>query len=172
MEQVTSSRVGVKHGIVLSLVFIIYTLILELTGMISNAVLGFGYYLILILGILWACRQFKILNSGIMSFNQGFGLGMIVTVISGVVSSLFGFLYLKFIDDSSVKVQRDAIIHEYEKQGMSQSQIDQSMQLVDPYLDPAFTGMISVLGFLIVGLISTLFISAIMKKASSQDLVY
>ncbi len=58
---------------------------------------------ILITGFVIGMKDFRSLNGGVMRYGQGFGLGMLMTAIIGLLASFFDTVYKHFIDESVLK---------------------------------------------------------------------
>ena len=166
--QVSPSKIGFRYGIITAIVFIIYGLILQLTGMAANQVLGYLSYLILAVMIYLAHNAFKSSGDGFMKFGQGLSIGMVISAISGVLSGIFTFIYIKYVDDSVLKIAMDQAYDKLEQRGMSDDQIEQAMSMTEKFMTPAMILVFTIIGTLFFGLLISLVVSAITKKDNPQ----
>src|SRR5690554_1567266 len=125
-EKSTLWPIGFRVGVILALALIIYSMLLQVTGMVTNQALGIVAYVIYIIGIVWAHKTYKESGDGYMSYGQGLGLGMIVSGVAGLISSLFSYFYLKFIDDSMLSEILNQSRIALEEQGMDDEHIEQA----------------------------------------------
>lgn len=167
-EKVTVSQIGLKYGLILGLIFIVYGMILQFLDldieMTQN--LNYGVYLGLIIGLVMAHKAFKEGGDGFMSIGQGLGIGMLISLISGVVSSIFSYIYIKFIDDSMLTDIRDLQIEKLEEQGMDDAQIEQTMEIAGKFMSAEMIPVWGIVGMLFIGFILSLIVSLFTKKSN------
>lgn len=155
---------GIKFGVIASLTVIIYSMVLNLTGLNMNQGLGMVTYVIMGAVMYVACKNYKEANNEFLSFGGAFGISMIVAAISSVFTCIFTYVYMVFIDESILELVKDRQLEELEKQGLTDAQIEQSMEMMESFMSP---GMISIMAFvmmLIIGAIIGLIVSAIVKN--------
>jgi hypothetical protein len=101
-----------------------------------------------------------------MTIGQGIGIGTLLSLISGVISSVFLFIYLKFVDDSMLQMVRDEQIEKMSQQGMDDAQIEQAMEMAGKFMGPVAILIFGIIGSVLGGLILSLIISLFTKKAN------
>lgn len=169
MEQQPSLRqIGIRYGLIVALVMVVYSLILQFAGLAMNRPLGFLTYAILIAGMVVAHNAFKRDGDGYMTLGQGISIGMWITLVAGVISSVFSYLYLKFIDDSVIQTAMDEAVTQMEERGMPDDQIDQAMKITEKFMQPGAMMLIALVTMLILGFIISLVVSAITRKTNPQ----
>ena len=161
---VTTKQVAMKWGLYLGMAMILYGMILQLTGQIGNQALGYINYLFVAILMFFAHKEFKESGNGFMSYKQGLGLGMIMVLIGSVISSLWSYIYLKFIDDSMLDIIKEKQLEEFEKQNMSDAQIDQAMAMMERFSNPEMIVVFAIVFGVFFGFIVSLIISAITKN--------
>lgn len=167
-DKVTVSQIGLKYGIIIGLILIIYSMILEFLGLEwkTQQTLGYITYVILIIGIVLAHKAFKEGGDGFMSVGQGLGVGTLLSLIAGVLSSIFSFIYIKFIDDSMLEKIKDAQIEQMENQGMDDAQIEQAMEIAGKFTTPVAILIMGIVGMVFIGFILSLIVSLFTKKSN------
>lgn len=155
--------VAIRYGVITGIVSVIYTLFLYISELHTNTWLSLISTAILIVGIVLAHKYFKSANSGFMSYGQGLGIGSLLSVIVGVFTGIFMYVYLKFIDSTVIEKMQEAQYVEMEKRGMSEEQIEQAIQLSQKMTSPEMMVIWAILGTLFFGFILSLIISAITK---------
>ncbi|RNI24478.1 DUF4199 domain-containing protein [Rufibacter latericius] len=161
---VTPASVGVRFGIMTGFASIIFSLVLYLTGLHLNKGVSYLGTIIPIIGIVMAYRYYKRENHGFMSYGQGLGTGTILATVSGVLSGVFTYIYLKFVDSNIIQQIRNASIEEMENKGMSDEQIEQATSMTEKFTTPEMMLVFGVVGAVILGFILSLIIAAIMKR--------
>lgn len=167
MEKTSLKKVGLKYGIYLALVSIIYSILLQIMGLAANQTLGYVGLIFLIVALILAHKEFKDSNE-FMSYGQALGISMIIVSINAVISAIFTYLYLKFVDDSMIGMIRDKAMETMEKRGMSDTQIDQALQIQSKFMTPEWILIWGILGGIFFGFIISLIISAITKKSPPE----
>ena len=165
-DKVTISQVGLRYGIIIGLIMIVYSMILQFTGQAANNWLGSVNYIFLIVGIVLAHKAFKGGGDGFMSIGQGLGIGTLICVVSGVLSSIFSYLYIKFVDDSMMTLIQEKQIEAMEKQGLDDAQIEQAMEMAGKFSSPEIIFGIAIIVFIFFGFILSLIVSLFTKKSN------
>ncbi len=167
----STARVALRFGLYISLASIILFVVLQLTGLAdgTNTTVGTISSIITLLilpvaGIVMAIKYFREENGNFISYGQGMGLGTLTCAVYGIISGLFTLIYLKFIDDSSLKKGLELARTQMEEQGRSDAEIDKAMEMSSMFMKPEILFFGNVFFMLILGLIYSLIIAAIMKK--------
>jgi hypothetical protein len=159
---VTTRSTGIRYGLIAGVVGIAFFLILTISGVnITTSPLRWIGYCITILLVVLAHQYYKQNGSGFMSYGEGLGIAMWLGLISSLLSSVFTYIYVKFIDTAFVDMIKEAQIAEMSKNGMSDEQIDQAMKFASMFMTPeamfGFGLFFGFLGTLIIALIVTIF---------------
>lgn len=160
--------VAKKHGIILGLISITYFVILNIAGLVTNQIAGYVGYIFSIAIIYMAHGAFKNEGDGYMTYGQGLGLGTATSLISGVISSVFSFIYIKFIDDSFLEQIMDKAVEDMEAKGMSDGEIDQAMEITSMMMNPIGITIMGIIGAVFLGFVFSLVISAITKNTNPE----
>ncbi len=163
-EKATISQVGLRYGLIFGLIFIVYGMILQFLDLATNQALGYVNYVILVIGLVLAFRAFMEGGDGYMSLGQGIKIGMLISLVSGALSGIFSYVYIKFVDDSMLEKIKDLQIQKMEEQGMTDDQIDKAVEIAGKFMSAELIPVYAVFGMLIAGFILSLIVVAIMKK--------
>lgn len=160
--EVTTRSSGVRYGVIGAVIGIVYFLIITTMEMdMTQGVWRWFSYLITIALLILAHKYYKDNNAGFMSYGQGIGISFWYGLVSGVISSIFTYIYIKFVDSSFIDMIKEKQIEQMEGRGMSDEQIDQAMKFSAMFMSPeAFLimGIIGgIIGAVIVGLIVSIF---------------
>lgn len=167
-DKVTVSQIGLKNGIIIGLIFIVYSMILQFLNLDMELMNYLSYlnWVILIVFVVLAHKAFKEGGDGFMTIGQGLGIGMLITLVGGVISSIFTYIYLKFIDDSMIQKSLDYQIEEMEKKGLDDATIEQGMAMTSKLMTPEVMPIMALLFTLFLGFIISLIVSLFTKKAN------
>ncbi len=169
MEQKpTVSQIGLKYGLITGLVLAAYTLILLLTDLSTNTWLSSASFIVLIVGMVIAHKAFKNEGDGFMAYGQGLGIGTIVAGIGGAVSSVFSYIYMKFIDTNYMNNVVEKTRADLQAQGMDDDQIDQVLEMSASFRTPEMSVIIGIVVFIIIGFIIALIVSAFTKNTNPE----
>ena len=165
MEKVSSARISLKWGLIFGLLGVVSSTVMYTMGWFSQTAITIVVSIVLFFTIAFlAMREFRDLNGGFMTFGQGVGLGMLLSVTAGVIAGVYDFVYKQFVDTTLVDKQISLLEEKYESMGMSPEMIEQSMGSAKVMMDGPFALLSVVLTYAFMGLICSLIMAAIMKK--------
>ncbi len=163
-EQPTVARVALKYGIITAVGSIIYNTILIIAEQNQNQALSSLGLIILVVGMVYAMREFKSGNDGFMSYGQGLGIGTLVSAISGLLGAAFMMFYTQFIDTNFTQRMLDNTRADMENRGMDDAQIDTAMGFTEKMMSPGIMFAVGVFASIVIGFIIALIVSAIMRR--------
>ncbi len=161
-QLVTTRSVGIRYGLIFGVISIFYFVIFAVADLdMSKGVGRWGTTVIAIVVVFLAHKFYKESGDGFMSYGQGIGIGFWTGLITSVVSSIFTYIYIKFIDDGFITKIREKAIEDMEAQGQSEEQINMAMKFVEMFTNAEamlFFGLfIGVITVVIIALIITIF---------------
>lgn len=153
----TVMAVGMKWGIISSLVSIAFFIILVIAGLnaFDNKWGWIGSIFTIIL-LVFAHKEFKDRGDGFMTYGQGVGIGFWSAVVATVVAGLFTYVYSNIIDPATMENFYEAQRIKMEEQNMPDDQIDIAIEWTKKlfWVFYAFGGIV---GGLVLALIVTIF---------------
>jgi hypothetical protein len=156
-EVVTVRSVGLKFGLIMAVYSVVFFLIVSLAGLnpFDNK-LGLISIPISIVILVLAHRNFKASGDGFMSYGQGIGIAVLMTLVSLIIAGLFSYFYAEIIAPEVMERFYDAQLADMESKNMSESQIEMAVNVTKRFfwLFYAIGGM---LGGTIMALIVTIF---------------
>ena len=113
-----------------------------------------------------AQKEYRDIKGGYMSFGDGFLAGLFFAIFSGIMSSIFTYLYFNFIYPHAYEEILSAMQAKFVAAGMSDGQIDSQMSIWKNHgvLITAIGGLI---GAPVIGAIISLIGAAIFKRERS-----
>lgn len=163
-ENVSTARVALKYGVITAVAVIVYSTIINVSGLAQNRLLSSLSFLILIGGIIWAMKDYREQNGGFMTYGEGLGTGSLVAAIVGVLAATFTMFYMEFIDTTIMQQSLDQAREEMESRGLDDAQIDQALAVSQKFMSPGIMFFMGVITYLIFGFIISLVVAAIMRK--------
>ena len=164
----------------------IYALILTITGALLNLLLFFtgfqteklatGQYFqwlgfVLMFAVLWlglkAVREESPHKA--MSYGKGVGTGVLISLYSGLMSSVYSFIHFKFVNTQFADYQIAMIRPKWEAAGMAEAQMDQAEKMTRAMMGPVAQAILTPILVTIFGLICSLIIAAFLKRAAPDD---
>jgi hypothetical protein len=163
-EEPSTARIALKYGVITGVASIVYNVILIITEKNQNQALSALGLIILVVGMVYAMREFKTENTGYMSYGQGLGIGTLIAAISGLLGATFMMFYTQFIDSNFMQKTLDTARDDMERRGMSDAQIDAGMQFSEKMMSPGIMFATGVFFSIFIGFIVSLIIAAIMRR--------
>jgi hypothetical protein len=164
MEQPSQARLALKWGVICALASIILSTVINITGLWKVTGVSMMVFIPLIVFLVLSMKEFRESNGNFMSFGEGLSLGMLMSAVSALISSLWGIVYTTIIDTTFMGQVRDFQIEKMEEQGLDDEKIEQAMQITEKFSTGSMTFVFGLLGTLFFAFIFSLIISAIMKK--------
>jgi uncharacterized membrane protein YeaQ/YmgE (transglycosylase-associated protein family) len=157
---VTTKSAGIRFGLISAVIGIIYFIILRVANIDMQGPAGWLGYVITGVLIFLAHKYYKENGDGYLNYSQGIGIAFWLGLVSGVISSIFTYVYIKFVDTAFIDMIKEKQLEQMQSQGMSDDQIDQAMKFAGMFTTPeailimGFIG--AVIGAVIIALIVTL----------------
>lgn len=167
-KDVSLKDVALKYGVINALLGIIFFVLVDFAGLVGNQVLGYLPILITAVVMYFAHKEFVRDGDGFMNYGQGLGLGTLMSLISAVLSSIFSFVYVKYVNTNYISNLLDIQRKGMEEQGMSEAQVDQAMSFTEKMMSPVGLLIIGILAGVFFGFIVSLIVSAITKKSRPE----
>jgi hypothetical protein len=115
-------------------------------------------------------QEFKAQNEGFISFQKIFKAGLSIGVLGGVLSSIFFYVQVKFIDTGYIKFVLDQAIIEMQKKGLSDAMIDTNMKMATKWTTAEFFLLMGVVGSLFISSFVAVIMAFAMKKPNPNEI--
>ncbi|SFQ35463.1 DUF4199 domain-containing protein [Parafilimonas terrae] len=160
-NKVTTPQV---KGLIISLILIVYGLIIYFVDGMKHPELSYVQYALFLAGIIWACVTYSNQLNANVTFGNLFAHGFKTTAVITVIVLLYTILAFKVLFPEMIDKSIEMTRQKMEADGKaSDSQIDQAISMMrEHYVLFAVVGVI--VGFAIIGAISSLIGAAIAKK--------
>src|SRR5690606_22978283 len=107
-------------------------------------------------------------GDGYMSYGQGVGIAFWYGLISSGISSVFMYIYIKFVDPTFMDAIKDQQLEAFEKQGMSEAQIEQAMQFSSMFNTAEAFFVMGLFGGIILSVLIGLIVTIFTQKKSPE----
>lgn len=168
LEAPTVKSVAMKWGLIMGLISVGFFLIIALGGLQGNSAMQWVSLIPTIIVIYLAHKEFKDNGDGYMSYGQGLGLGTLLVLISSLISTVFFYIYVKFIDATYIDAVKDVQIAQFQEQGMSDSEIETAMGFSEGFMTPEVMSVFAIVFAVFAGFVVSLIVSAITKNSNPE----
>ena len=155
-----------NYGTIYGIVIIAMSLILYILGIENDGNFVFLINLAVTIGALYFfMNKYKMeVGAGFISFITSFRLGILLTFFGGVITAFYNWVFLSFIDPSSIDEAKEKAYESAISNGKSAEQAITELEMVEPFMTPIGMTLIALLGFLVMGLIISAIVSAFIKN--------
>lgn len=173
METTTQNRptiaaTAIRYGVFTGIVAILYAFVLIISRQQGNAALGWLSMIIPIGGISLAMLDFRKRNGGYMTYGEGLGIGTLLSLVSGVLSTVFNFVY-RVVDPSVVEQAMEQARVKLEEGGrLTDEQIDQAIAMSQKFTTGPVGFAIGIIGSVFIGALLSLLLAAIFKNSKPE----
>ena len=166
-KQTSKGMHTLTYGVGTGLVMIVYSLIMYVANLYMNTTLQYLSFIILITGMVIGSLQYrKVALNGYMTYGQSFSLSFMIGLFATIVSIIFFFFYVKYINTGLIEeLMAQARIKMEAKAGsMSQDQLEQALAMQAKFMTPVWMVIWGLVGNLFFAAIFALIISIFVKK--------
>ena len=111
------------------------------------------------------------LIGGFANFKELLGFAMKIVLVYALFTSLWSIVYMEFIDTELVGRMLLETEINLENQGLSDEQIDQTMEITVKMMKAPFFFLVSLFNTALLGLMISLLSSLILRKAKPEELI-
>ncbi len=99
-----------------------------------------------------------------LTYGKGVGTGVLISLYSGLMSSVYTYIHYKFVNPEFVDYQLALIRTKWEAVGMSDAQMEQAEKMTRMMMGPGVQACLAPVFVVLFGLIFSLVISAFLKR--------
>jgi hypothetical protein len=162
-------RYGIYYG-GFSILLMLVMYITELNRSSAGNYLNYISLFVLAYFISQYVKEFKTENEGFISFSKIFKGGLSIGLLGGVLSSIFFYVQVKFIDTGYIDFVLNQALVDMQKKGMSDELIDQSMKMAATWTTAEFFLLIGIVGSLFISSFVSIIMAFIMKKPNPNEI--
>ncbi|NNF02714.1 MAG: DUF4199 domain-containing protein [Bacteroidia bacterium] len=164
-SQISASSIGIRFGMIGALISIIFSVVVYLMSWQMQSWQQWLPYILLFIIVFLAVKSFReTKEENLISFGECFKVGMIVTGVMVLVSMIWVYVYMQFIDPELVEMIMEKQITQMEDRGMSDEQIEQALSMSENFMSPPMMAIFAGVAQGIAGAIISLIVAAFMQK--------
>lgn len=99
-----------------------------------------------------------------LSYGKGVGSGVLISLLSGLMSAVYNFIHFKFINTEFADYQMELIRAKWEQAGMGATQMEQAEGFTRAMLGPVAQAIMTPIMAVIIGTIISLIAAAFLKR--------
>lgn len=104
-----------------------------------------------------------------LSYGKGVGSGVLISLMSGLMSAAYIFIHFKFVNTEFADYQLELIRAKWEQAGMSATQMEQAEGMTRMMLGPVAQAIVAPIMVVLFGLIISLVLAAILKRPAPPE---
>ena len=166
-EKLTPGKFALNYGLVLGLVMIAIAVVMYVTGMALELKQWpqYLYYIIFPVTIIYAISQYKKSNGNLLRLGDAIKIGVLIGVVSAIVYVIYGLIFNYIIDPEFMDLMKEAMRDKMlENPNMTEEIVDQSMAMMEKFMDPLVGSAFWIAISAFFGLIYSLIGGLVMKK--------
>lgn len=166
-QKISTGKFAMNYGLALGLVMTAIGVLMYVTGMALEGVQWpqYLYYLIFPIVIYMAISKYKASNGATLSLGEAIKVGLTVSMISALIYGIYTLVFNYVIDPEFLGQVMDVAREKMmENQEMSPEQLDQTMEWMEKFSNPALGVAFWVALSAFFGLIYSLIFGLIMKS--------
>lgn len=151
---------GITGGAILLHSVVLYAL--DASFSVYAQIMGYLLPIALLFLVLYLYRNEKM--GGIMSYTQSLGMGSLIMVVAGIISAVYMYVFIKYIDPDFVNVMTQMQEEKLLEKGMDEASIEATMEFTSKMKSAGVLAVISFLGTAFMGVIFSAIVSIFLKK--------
>lgn len=166
-QKLTPGKFALNYGLILGLVMIAIAVLMYVTGMALELKQWpqYLYYIIFPVTVIYAISQYKKSNGNLLKLGEAIKLGVVIGVISGLIYGVYNVIFQYVIDTEFATLMLDATRDKMlENPNMTEEIVDQSMAMVEKFMNPFVGSALWIALSAFFGLIYSLIGGLVMKK--------
>jgi energy-converting hydrogenase Eha subunit A len=167
-QKASVRKIALNYGLILALLTIGLSVIVWVMGVHMDqpwwqSLLNFIF---MTLCIVYGLKAFKKEGDGFMSLGDAIKTGLAISLVAGLIGSIFTYIFITFIEPEFITqmldAQRDKMIED--QPNMTQEQMDMAMGMTEKFMSPWFMFAMGLIASLFFGFIISLVAGLIMKQ--------
>ncbi len=166
MNTQTSKQIIIKYGLITGGVSILLTLLSYLTGnaVKPNVLISVISFFLPIILIILGIKTYKTANNGFISWKESVKIGIGIAIIWGILSLVFQYILETYIDPTIFDQKLQYTVTSLQKWGLDDDKIEEVIKQTKESQNSISAKIMGILGFLLVGFITSAITGLIIKK--------
>ncbi len=163
-EKLSTWKNSLQYGAITGLGLVVFSLILFFLDLVNNQYLQILSYAILIAGIVYGSINLKNSNDNFISYSAALGSGTLIGVFASIIIGFYTYVFYIYIDPDAMAKIFEMMEQGLLDRGMSQDQIEMSIEMSKNFMSPLTLFVGSVLSFSLYGFVFSLITSIFVKS--------
>jgi len=167
-DNVTTRSTGIRYGLIGAVVSVVFFLVVSMADVNPQGGVKYVNWIITVALLLLAHKYYKDSRDGFMSYGEGIAISFWMGLVTGVIYSIFTYIYIKFVDQGFIESLKEMQADAYAESGMSEEQIDKAMSISDKLFTPEWLFLMSLIGTILTNVIIALIVTIFTKKTNPE----
>lgn len=166
-------KTEVRYGLYYGGFSILWMLIMYVTELNRSKMAGSLNYVTMLALAFFVFQfviEFKKGNDGFISFSTVFKSGLLIGVLGGVISSIFFYVQVKFIDTNYMKFLNDQAIMEMQRSGQSEEKMEMAIKMMEKWSTPESILLMGAIGSVFISAFVAVIMAFILKKPNPNEI--
>ena len=156
---------SIKYGLFTGVVIVLLSLLLYVMNLNGASWAQYISLLVLLAGIIMGTLSFRDkCNGGYISYGRSLGSGVLISLMVGVIMSVYTYLFFSFFDPAELVKLAQVAEEKMLEKGLTDDQVDQAMSMTKMFMTPAFIAISGLFSMLLWGTVFSLLASIFIKK--------
>ena len=164
LQKVNLMPVIIKWAAIYVITSIVLSYTIQFLNLSPDTPLKWISTLVFIVFMLLEQKECRDVNGGYLSFGEGFKAGFLYAIFSGIVLTIFTYLYFTVLSPEMIDKILASAQAQMEAKNMSQEQIEQGMSFTRKIVNPIVLTISAAFSSVVMGAIIALIGAAIFKK--------
>jgi|GEM_PF-1990733 len=173
MTQPSKMSIAMKWGSIMAGALIAVSLLFYLMGMseptgsssIINTILS---YVISIGSLVLGIKAYKDGNASNLSVGDGIVLGILISLVGGVLMGIYTYIFIEFIDPSTLEAVKEQALASANTEGMDADQAEMTESIMGAVTSSSFMALMIVIMKFFLGLVVGLICGLVMKNSREE----
>lgn len=167
-QKTSVKKIALNYGLILGLASVLLSVVVYVLGQhlerpLWASFLGLAIMLVI---IVYGLKAFKYENEGFLSVGEAIKVGLAISLIAGIISALYNFVFISFIEPDFVNqmmdISREKMIES--NPSMTEEQMEMGLSISKKMMSPGIMSAMAVIFTLFLGFIFSLVAGLIMKQ--------
>ena len=169
-NKISSKNTMLNYGLVLGLTSIFINLIAYAIGIHLDqdwrvgALAFVAMIVIIVLGI----KNFKAVNSNLITWGQSVKIGVGISIISALLGLTYNLIFINFIEPDFMNLMMEKQVMAWEEANMTSEQIEGAKSMMETFSSPAITSAIGIIAAAFFGFIISAIAGALLKRTAED----
>ena len=155
---------ALPYGLIFGLILIIQTVLLYLVNLSYEKWAAIITYALFFGMSFFVIKKRKEYQQNFITLGEGFKAGFVALTIAVVISSTYLYIHMQYVDTHFLSIMIDKQITEMQEKGLTEAQIETSMEWIDKIMTPLTSTLIGLFSSIFTCLAFALISAALHKN--------